>query len=92
MGEKFWHLQPKSGMILRGYVKSINVLNEIVDYAYLDDPLFAILLNLESRQIFKNTLLDTYYPQTKLYIRVCFYEQLSNLLKSIGSRIYIGVN
>lgn len=66
IGEKFWHLQPKSGMILRGYVKSINVLNEIIDYAYLDEPLFALLVNPESRQILKNTLLDTYFPQTKL--------------------------
>jgi predicted restriction endonuclease len=27
--EGFWHLQPKSDKILRGYVKSINVLNEL---------------------------------------------------------------
>lgn len=63
--EKFWHLQPKSDQLLRGYVKSINVLNELVDYAYLDEPLFALLENLETRQILKNTLLNTYFPNTK---------------------------
>ncbi len=68
-GEKFWHLMPKTGMILRGYVKSLNVLNEIIDYAYLDDVLFDLLQNADSRQILKHTLLNTYFPQTKqLYL------------------------
>jgi putative restriction endonuclease len=76
-GEGFWHLMPKSDQILmahpdkvgRGYVKSINVLNELVDYAYLDAPLFALMNNLETRQILKHALLNTYFDQTKaLYL------------------------
>lgn len=63
--EGFWHLQPKSDKILRGYVKSINVLNELVDYAYLDEPLFALMQNFETRQILKNTLLNTYFADKK---------------------------
>jgi putative restriction endonuclease len=68
-GEKFWHLMPKSDQILRGYVKSLNVVNEIIDYAYLDEALFELLQKPDTRQILKHTLLDTYFPQTKqLYL------------------------
>ena len=68
-GEMFWHLMPKSDQILRGYVKSLTVLNEIIDYAYLDEGLFALLHTPETRQILRQTLLDTYFPQTKaLYL------------------------
>ncbi len=68
-GDKFWHLMPKSDQILRGYVKSLTVMNEIIDYAYLDEGLFMLLQNPETRQILKQTLLDTYFPQTKaLYL------------------------
>lgn len=63
--EGFWHLQAKSDQILRGYVKSINVLNEIVDYAYFDAPLFALMQNPETRQLLKHTLLNTYFPNTQ---------------------------
>jgi putative restriction endonuclease len=65
INEKFWHLQPKSDQILRGYVKSINVLNDIIDCAYFDTPLFDLLFENSTRQILKNTLLDTYFPETK---------------------------
>jgi putative restriction endonuclease len=68
-GEKFWHLMPKSDKILRGYVKSITVLNELVDYAYFDDALYVLMHNSETRFLLKNLLLDTYFPATKaLYL------------------------
>ena len=64
-GEGFWHLQVKTDKILRGYVKSINVLNELIDYAYLDEPLFALLQQRETRELLKHTLLNTYFSDTK---------------------------
>ncbi|MBL7815473.1 MAG: hypothetical protein JNL70_10695 [Saprospiraceae bacterium] len=33
-GEGFWHLEVKSDKILRGYVKSINVLSELIRKEY----------------------------------------------------------
>jgi putative restriction endonuclease len=68
-GEQFWHLQPKNDGVLRGYVKSINVWNDIVEYAYLDAPLFALLQQPAARQALKNALLDTYFPETKALYR-----------------------
>lgn len=71
-GEQFWHLQPKNDTVLRGYIKSINVLNEVVDYAYLDEPLFDLMQQADTRQILKNTLLETYFPTTKAEYRFVY--------------------
>ena len=64
-GEHFWHQHTKNGQILRGYVKNITVLNELVDYAYFDEPLFDLLLQPDTRHLLKRALLDTYFPQTQ---------------------------
>ena len=92
--EGFWYLQAKSDQILRGYVKSINVLNEIIDYAYFDKSLFALMNNLETRTVLKNVLLNTYFPNTKaLYLSAqananVYIQNLENYILNESSVTY----
>lgn len=47
-------------------IKSFAQLKQVIDYAYLDDDLYEFLLNEHTRQILKQTLLDTYFPNEYL--------------------------
>lgn len=86
MGEQFWHLQPKNDNVLRGYIKSLHVLNEVVDYAYLDEPLFDLMQQADTRQILKNTLLDTYFLTTKAEYRFV-YDKMDAYIHTIEQYI-----
>ncbi len=69
--EGFWFLKPKAGFFLDTYIRSVQLLNDRLDYAYFADDLFALLTHADARQQLKFILLDTYFPVTKLeYERV----------------------
>ena len=63
--EGFWHLQMIYGRELlltsSHSIKSFSSLKSAIDYAYLDEPLFEILTNQESRQILLRILMNTYF-------------------------------
>jgi putative restriction endonuclease len=63
--EGFWFLKPKAGFLLDTYIRSVQVLNDRLDYAYFADDLFGLLVHADARQHLKHTLLDTYFPTTK---------------------------
>lgn len=63
--EGFWTVKTKLGAPLNLHIKSINTLNEIVDFGCFANELYTLLINTESRCILKTALLDHYFPDTK---------------------------
>lgn len=69
--EGFWFLKPKAGFLLDTYIRSVQTLNDRLDYAYFADDLFTLLTCVDTRQCLKRVLLDTYFSATKVeYERV----------------------
>lgn len=68
--EGFWHLQPKPGYQLDVYIRSVQTLNERLDYAYFNADLYDLLTHTMEggtypRLLLKQALLDTYFPDRK---------------------------
>ena len=67
--ERFWHLHVKSGFEnwLKGTksLKSFNQLRIAVDYASLDGELFMLLSSSQTRNQFKQVLLETYFKDSR---------------------------
>lgn len=61
-----WYLQTKPGLqILKtssNSIRSFSHLKQVVEYAYLDASLYALLLDAHNREVLKQTLLNTYFP------------------------------
>jgi putative restriction endonuclease len=66
--EKFWHLQTYIGkeILLTSSlsIRSFSQLREAVAYAYLDQPLYDLLQQSESREIIFHFLLEYYFNTT----------------------------
>ncbi|AKQ47007.1 restriction endonuclease [Rufibacter radiotolerans] len=60
--EGFWHVKTLPGKELNSAIKSFTVLNGLVEYAYLTDDLYLLLLAPETRGVLKNALLQRYFP------------------------------
>lgn len=69
-GEEFWRLIPNVGfddeVAEMTTVTSFKMLNEVVKCAEIDQELFLLCRNYESRQILQSCLLDTYFYDTKV--------------------------
>lgn len=63
--EGFWTVRTKAGTALNVHIKSINTLNDVVNYGCFADDLYTLLISTESRDILKTALLDQYFPDTK---------------------------
>lgn len=67
--ESFWKLIPNPGyeslLSLKSSIKSFSGLNAAVEYAVIDEELFLLMKNTASNAIFKEFLLDEYFPDTK---------------------------
>jgi putative restriction endonuclease len=66
----FWHLQTMTGKEIL-LTKSLSIrsfahLKEVVAYAYVDEALFQLLLQKESREVLKRCLLQTYFNEKQL--------------------------
>lgn len=66
----FWHLQTLPGreIVLTSShsIKSFSHLKEVIHCTYLDQELFNLLQNEHTRQVIKQTILDTYFPNAFL--------------------------
>jgi putative restriction endonuclease len=80
----FWHLQTFSGreiaLTSSHSIKSFTHLKEVVDYAYFDQELYDLLSNEHTRQILKQTLLETYFPNTHLQSNLLIGEIINQIL------------
>lgn len=63
--DPFWRLVPKLGYSINSHIKSVNTLQEVLDYGYFGDDLYLLLQDQVSRQILKQVLLETYFQNTK---------------------------
>ncbi|KEO71658.1 HNH endonuclease [Anditalea andensis] len=63
--EPFWQLVPKRGYSINAHIKSVNTLQEVLDYGCFADELYDLLQDPMSRELLKQVLLDTYFQETK---------------------------
>lgn len=65
----FWHLTVVLGreLILTSShsIKSFSQLKQVIDFASFDEELFGLLANEHTRQILKQTIISTYFPDVK---------------------------
>ncbi len=77
--EKFWHLYPKIGKEEQlnsiSRIRSLRVLHEIVDYASLDNALYILLTDPQTREIIRQTLINSYFPEAKQQIQKLIQEE-----------------
>ncbi len=63
----FWHLHAQRGqqavLAAAHTFKAMSQLSTVVAFANLDDELFALLLNPASREVIRQTIIDTYLPE-----------------------------
>lgn len=68
-GEKFWNLIANSGfenfIYLKESVSSINQLNNLIEYAHLDEALYQFMMDDKSNLMLQQLLLDEYFPMFK---------------------------
>ncbi|RZK10799.1 MAG: HNH endonuclease [Flavobacterium sp.] len=66
----FWHLQTLAGreiaLTSSNSIKSFSHLKQVVDFAFFDEDLYALLLNQHTRQVLKQALLSKYFPNIDL--------------------------
>ncbi|RNI26919.1 HNH endonuclease [Rufibacter latericius] len=62
--EGFWFVKTCPGKELNSAIKSFQVLNGLVEYAYLADDLYPLLLAPEIRGLLKSALLKRYFTGT----------------------------
>ncbi|WP_181304882.1 HNH endonuclease [Rufibacter sp. XAAS-G3-1] len=60
--EGFWFVKTWPGKEVYSAIKSFSVLNGLVEYAYLAEDLYPLLLAPDTRNILRNTLLARYFP------------------------------
>lgn len=80
----FWHLQTLPGreiaLTSSHSIKSFAHLKEIIDFAYFDQELFHLLTNEHTRQILKQTVLETYFPNARLQPNKLIGEIINQIL------------
>lgn len=64
-GQPFWFLIPNAGCQINSHIKSVNILAATVAYGSFSAELFLLLTDSISRQLIKETLLQTYFPNTR---------------------------
>jgi putative restriction endonuclease len=66
----FWHLQTlvnrEIALTSSNSIKSFSHLKQVVDFAFFDEDLYALLSNQHTRQVLKQTLLNTYFSNIDL--------------------------
>lgn len=90
--EKFWHHVPNPGF--KEWVKvtrncqSIGVLQKAIDFVKLDSELYALMASPIEREVLRQTLLKTYFPDASLSNGVSYWDQVSNQILAESSVEY----
>lgn len=76
--DKFWHLHAKAGqenlLATISQFKSMAQFAGIVEYANLDEDLFLLLHNAQSREVLRQTVIETYFPDKAKLFRAAIAE------------------
>lgn len=95
-GDKFWHLAPKPGfeatIAKKIRLKSLTAITDAVSYAYLDQELFELVQQTESRVELVATLIQHWFPGrlggVKELSKVDTFEEIQQRLFEQGGAIY----
>ena len=94
-GDKFWYLKAKfnlDSVVKNMKSPSLKALDEVIDYAYLDNELFTLINKPEERLILQKILIDTWFAEKQEEISQLFdidaFEEVQNKLKESGGSIY----
>ena len=72
--------------------KSVNTLTILIEYAYLDPELFAMLQNVGDRSVLIMTLLDKWFPDKQEQIKKLFqkdtFKEFQDRLRESGGKVY----
>lgn len=87
-GDKFWHLMPNPGfeaaIQARVKIRTLPALRSAVKYAYLDDELFALLQNSQSRTELTTILIQAWFPDKGSEIAESFkYDEFEAIQQSL---------
>lgn len=94
--DRFWHYQMKSGFegLLEAKVKirTPRTIRETVEYAYLDDELWALLQDPHARSVLTQTLLNSWFrdraEEVKPLLQVNAFAERERELRLTGGRVY----
>lgn len=64
-GLPFWFLKPVPGMSINSHIKSVHVLADVCEYAFIAEDLFMLLIDRSKREILLDELLNTYFSDQK---------------------------
>lgn len=92
----FWYYKPKPGFeaLIRANVKirTPSTIRETVQYAYLDDELFELLQNPDSRNQLTQVLIDSWFADKTTQIEQSFqvnaFQEFQDSLRSSGGKVY----
>jgi putative restriction endonuclease len=92
----FWHYQPKPGfqslIAAKVKIRTPNTIRQTVEYAYLDEELFEILQNSDTRSYLTHVLINTWFAdntqQIEQLIQINAFQELQEKLQSQGGKVY----
>ncbi|MBS1258877.1 MAG: hypothetical protein MAG551_01941 [Candidatus Scalindua arabica] len=89
--DKFWTLKPKVGfenaLNISSAMRGFKNLNQVVDYAEINEDLFELLANEDSRNILRFVILNTYFPETKINFISNYGKGYKRYIESIENKI-----
>ncbi|PPS41950.1 HNH endonuclease [Chroococcidiopsis sp. TS-821] len=93
---RFWHFKPNPGFeaVLSSGVKvrSVGIIRQVFEYAYLDEELFEILQQPSLRSVLTKVLLDTWFAdkmqQVQEAFRIDAFAELQQEFLATGGKIY----
>jgi len=86
--DKFWHLHAKIGqenlLATISQFKSMAQLASVVDFANLDEDLFLLLHKAEAREVLRQTIIETYFPdKAELFHAAIAENQEINVIENL---------
>ena len=95
-GDGFWYHYPKPGfeLLINSHVKirTVSALQQTVEYAYLDQELFELLWNPDSRATLTDILISTWFSdktqQIEQLLQVDAFQEIQERLRSQGGKVY----
>jgi len=77
--DAFWHLKPIAGkeVVVEALatVRGPSQIADNIEYAYLDDDLFSMVMSASDREILKQTLVDRWFASSREQIRTVAAEE-----------------
>jgi len=96
MSDRFWHYQMKRGfeslIASKVKIRTVSAIRQTVEYAYLDDELFAILQSPQDRSVLTQVLIDSWFTDKtadiEQLLQVNAFAELQNQLQRSGGKVY----